>query len=78
MEENHGKNEPMEEDQGKKDPEEKEEKPTNEEPVKKNRFENWMSVYLPLAWSAQLGNGVVQTITGTSKTRNHRYHKNVV
>jgi hypothetical protein len=30
-----------------------------------NRFENWLVIYLPLAWLAQLGNGVIQTITGT-------------
>jgi hypothetical protein len=35
-----------------------------EEPPAKNRFDNWLTVYLPLAWSAQLGNGAVQTITG--------------
>ncbi len=29
-----------------------------------NRFENWLVIYLPLAWLAQLGNGVIQTITG--------------
>jgi hypothetical protein len=59
----------MEEDYDKKDSAETEEKLTNEEPVKKNRFENWMTVYLPLAWSAQLGNGVVQTITGETHGR---------
>ncbi len=31
------------------------------------RFENWLVIYLPLAWLAQLGNGVIQTITGTDK-----------
>jgi hypothetical protein len=30
-----------------------------------NRFENWLVIYLPMAWLAQLGNGVIQTITGT-------------
>jgi len=32
-----------------------------------NRFENWLVIYLPLAWLAQLGNGVIQTITGTEQ-----------
>ena len=37
---------------------------SKEDNKEKNRSDRWMSVYLPLAWSAQLGNGIVQTITG--------------
>jgi hypothetical protein len=35
-----------------------------------NRFENWLVIYLPLAWLAQLGNGVIQTITGIQNNNN--------
>jgi hypothetical protein len=47
----------------------KEEGPVDEVTKKKqtNRFENWLVIYLPLAWLAQLGNGVIQTITGTEQ-----------
>ena len=41
-----------------------EESSSKEDNKEKNRSDRWMSVYLPLAWSAQLGNGIVQTITG--------------
>ena len=39
---------------------------------KKNRFENWLLIYLPLAWLAQLGNGVIQTITGRVEPKQNK------
>jgi len=40
--------------------------------MKKNRFENWLLIYLPLAWLAQLGNGVIQTITGRVESKQNQ------